>query len=102
MQTVAGVPYAPTDAAPMTKREFQIGMVGTFDVENYGDLLFPLIARAELSQRLGPMNLHCFSYRQKTLPEWPFEVNALSEFPRRVRESLITVLRKSRYFAASS
>ena len=70
----------------MTKREFQIGMVGTFDVENYGDLLFPLIARAELSQRLGPMNLHCFSYRQKTLPEWPFEVNALSEFPRRVRD----------------
>ena len=27
----------------MTTRAWQIGIVGTFDVENYGDLLFPLI-----------------------------------------------------------
>lgn len=66
----------------MTNRELQIGMVGTFDVENYGDLLFPLIAEAELSQRLGPLRLHCFSYHQKAPPDWPFEVTSLSEFPR--------------------
>ena len=66
----------------MTNQELQIGVVGTFDVENYGDLLFPLIAETELSQRLGPLSLHCFSYHQKTPPDWPFEVTSLSEFPR--------------------
>lgn len=67
----------------MSNRKLQIGMVGTFDVENYGDLLFPLIAEVELSQRLGPLSLHCFSYHQKAPPDWPFEVTSLSEFPRR-------------------
>ena len=59
----------------------QIGMFGTFDVENYGDLLFPLIAEAELSQRLGPTRLHRFSYYRKTPLDWPYEVTPLSELP---------------------
>lgn len=67
-----------------TNRELQIGMVGTFDVDNYGDLLFPLIAHAELSRRLSSIQLHCFSYHQRTTPDWPFEVLSLSEFPSRV------------------
>ncbi len=63
----------------MSNRELQIGIVGTFDVENYGDLLFPLIAEVELSQRLGPMKLHRFSYHEKTPLDWPFAVTSLSE-----------------------
>lgn len=35
----------------MRGRGYQVGVVGTFDVENYGDLLFPLIAREELAER---------------------------------------------------
>jgi lipopolysaccharide transport system ATP-binding protein len=50
----------------MSVREWQIGLFGTFDVQNYGDLLFPLVAEAELSKRLGPVKLHRFSYHAKT------------------------------------
>ena len=67
-----------------TTRDLRIGMVGTFDVDNYGDLLFPLLAEAELSRRLGSIKLHCFSYHQKSPPDWPFQVDQLTEFPNRL------------------
>jgi Rps23 Pro-64 3,4-dihydroxylase Tpa1-like proline 4-hydroxylase len=57
-------------------------MAGTFDVENYGDLLFPLIAEAELTQRLGRVHLHRFSYRTKAPADWPFAVTSVTELPR--------------------
>ncbi len=66
----------------METREWQVGIVGTLDVENYGDLLFPLIAEAELAQRLGRLKLHCFSYGEKTAGEWPFSVTSVTELPR--------------------
>jgi hypothetical protein len=47
-----------------------VGVVGTFDVENYGDLLFPLIAQKELAARprspAGAAPLH----RQEQLRLW--------------------------------
>ena len=70
----------------MPQRPHQIAICGTFDVENYGDLLFPLIAQKELSDRLDDVRLHRFSYHQKSQPEWPFEVTSLVDFPRMVRE----------------
>ena len=65
---------------------WQIGLVGTFDVENYGDLLFPLIAEAELTERLGSVALHRFSYHAKTPADWPYPVDSLTELPRRAAE----------------
>ncbi|HZH05032.1 MAG TPA: polysaccharide pyruvyl transferase family protein, partial [Myxococcaceae bacterium] len=70
----------------MKKRNLEIGICGTFDVENYGDLLFPLIAEAELSSRLGAVTLHRFSYHSKAEPEWPFRVEALVDLPRAAQE----------------
>jgi lipopolysaccharide transport system ATP-binding protein len=66
----------------LTERTWQVAIFGTFDVENYGDLLFPIIAEAELTQRLGSVNLHRFSYNAKTLSEWPYTVTSLTELPR--------------------
>jgi lipopolysaccharide transport system ATP-binding protein len=66
----------------MRDRDWQIGLFGTFDVENYGDLLFPLIAEAELTKRLGSVNLHPFSYHARTPPDWPYTVESLTELPR--------------------
>jgi len=66
----------------MSNKELQIGLFGTFDVENYGDLLFPLIAEAELTERLGSVQLHRFSYHRKTRPDWPYPVTSLTELPR--------------------
>lgn len=65
----------------MTQREWQIGITGTFDLENYGDLLFPLIAEAELRRRLGTVNLHRFSYWEKKTPDWPYAVTSVAELP---------------------
>jgi len=38
-----------------------IGIWGTFDLENYGDMLFPWIARVELSRRLPGSSIRAFS-----------------------------------------
>ena len=68
----------------MPDREWQIGITGTFDVENYGDLLFPLLAEEELRRRLGAVNLHRFSYWEKQPPEWPYAVTSVAELPRMI------------------
>lgn len=68
----------------MKNHEWQIGVLGTFDVENYGDLLFPLLAKAELSARLGHIKLHCFSYHTKTSLRWPYEVRSVADLPQMI------------------
>ncbi|MDP9194768.1 MAG: polysaccharide pyruvyl transferase family protein [Acidobacteriota bacterium] len=70
----------------MTEREWRIGIVGTFDVRNYGDLLFPLIAEAELRQRLGAVNIHPFSYHAKEPPDWPYVVTSVADLPERLAD----------------
>ncbi|MCD4527788.1 polysaccharide pyruvyl transferase family protein [Pseudomonas sp. C3-2018] len=70
-----------TLAEPTREADWQVAIFGTFDVENYGDLLFPIIAEAELTRRLGNVNLHRFSYHGKSQPEWPYAVTSLTELP---------------------
>jgi Rps23 Pro-64 3,4-dihydroxylase Tpa1-like proline 4-hydroxylase len=65
----------------MSERELRLGIFGTFDVANYGDLLFPLIAEAELSRRLGSLTLCRFSYHEKSPPSWPYAVRSLTRLP---------------------
>jgi len=55
----------------------RLGLFGTFDVENYGDLLFPIIAERELRQRLDDLQLVRYSYNAKNAESWPFEVRSL-------------------------
>jgi lipopolysaccharide transport system ATP-binding protein len=68
----------------MEKTSWEVGICGTFDVANFGDLLFPLIAELELSERLGAVNLHRFSYHAKAAPEWPFDVTSVTELPQAI------------------
>ncbi|MBV6753281.1 polysaccharide pyruvyl transferase family protein [Pseudomonas chlororaphis] len=65
----------------VTARTWHIGIFGTFDVENYGDLLFPILAEAELSKRLGSVQLHRFSYNAKSQAEWPYAVTSVTDLP---------------------
>jgi hypothetical protein len=65
----------------MRERRWEIGICGTFDVANYGDLLFPLLAELELKERLGAVTLHRFSYHAKTRPDWPFDVTSVTALP---------------------
>jgi hypothetical protein len=62
-------------------RPFRVGIVGTFDVENYGDLLFPLIAERELSQRLGDVEMVVFSYHARSTDDWPYDTVSVTELP---------------------
>lgn len=57
--------------------EIQVGIVGTFDVENYGDLLFPLIAQIQLERRNENIKILPFSPNavSKSQP-WPMDVHA--------------------------
>ena len=63
------------------ERRWQVAITGTFDVENYGDLLFPIIAEAELTERLGAVELHRFSYNAKRSSAWPYAVTSVSDLP---------------------
>ena len=65
---------SPMPGAPQVK----LGIVGTFDVENYGDLLFPLLARAELSRRLPAAAITAFSYNARSGPQWPYDVRPVA------------------------
>lgn len=65
---------------------WRIGIFGTFDVQNYGDLLFPIIARLELSHRLNAVEIIPFSYHAKSFPDWPYEVISLTELPKKAHE----------------
>ena len=64
----------------------RIGIVGTFDVSNYGDLLFPLLAAHELEQRLGPIELVRYSYRTMDNGSWAYDVRSVGRFGRDVGE----------------
>ena len=64
----------------------EIGIAGTFDVQNLGDLLFPIVAETELSRRIGPVNLHRFSYGEKSPPDWPYRVESVASLPRRAAD----------------
>lgn len=72
----------------------RIGMFGTFDVENYGDLLFPMIAENELKQRLENTELLRYSYYEKDRSAWSYGVRSLTELLKNPAElrSLDTIL----------
>ena len=57
--------------------EIQVGIIGTFDVENYGDLLFPLIAQMQLERRIENIKILPFSPNavSKSHP-WPMDVHS--------------------------
>ncbi|MEO8355340.1 MAG: rhamnan synthesis F family protein, partial [Chloroflexota bacterium] len=57
----------------------RIGIFGTFDVENYGDLLFPIIAERELKQRLENVEIIRYSYNEKNESSWYYNVTSLAD-----------------------
>ena len=43
------------------KTIYRIAQIGTFDLENYGDLLFPVILENELKKRIQNVEIVLFS-----------------------------------------
>jgi spore maturation protein CgeB/GT2 family glycosyltransferase len=69
-----------------------VGMVGTFDVANYGDLLFPEIAAHELSARLGAVDLRRYSYRAMSAPPWCYPVRPVDTLADELGELALLVV----------
>lgn len=49
------------DPKDMKAPAFNVALFGTFDVDNFGDCLFPLIVEHHLAKRLGKIQLYPFS-----------------------------------------
>jgi len=64
-------------AAPAPRKT--VGIAGTFDVQNYGDLLFPQIAAAALKRRDRDIGVIPFSVIAKSEPAWPFRVRPVED-----------------------
>lgn len=58
----------------------RIGMFGTFDIGNFGDILFPIVAEKKLSQ-LADVNLQRFSYRKMQADSWCYDVSPIDSLP---------------------
>src|SRR5258708_737746 len=69
----------PLSVLPASQRNLIVGMAGTFDVENYGDLLFPLIAAAALEKRDPRIRVVPFAVNGRSEPSWPFHVRPMEE-----------------------
>jgi lipopolysaccharide transport system ATP-binding protein len=67
-----------------TNDDRSVGIVGTFDVENYGDLLFPLMAQAAFSQRGQEIDVVPFSPSCRSAESWPYEVYSTLDLPMRM------------------
>lgn len=53
---------------------------GTFDIGNFGDLLFPFVAERKLSE-MGAISINRFSYRMKLSQSWYYDVVPIQDFP---------------------
>jgi hypothetical protein len=60
---------------------WRLGIVGTFDVENYGDLLFPVMAQAALERRLESVEVVPFSPNPRSASAWPYDVHSTLDLP---------------------
>lgn len=59
----------------------RIGIFGTFDIGNFGDVLFPIVAEA-MFKRIDPaIELQLFSYREKSAASWYYDVLPIQALP---------------------
>lgn len=63
----------------------KIAMFGTFDVGNFGDIFFPIVAEKKLAE-FGPAEVTRFSYRAKSKDSWCYDVEPIQSFPDRASE----------------
>jgi lipopolysaccharide transport system ATP-binding protein len=62
-------------------KQLTVGIVGTFDVENYGDLLFPLMAETAFARRGRSVRVMAFSPNRRSKRSWPFRVYSTEDMP---------------------
>ena len=68
------------------QRVIRVGFAGTFDVENYGDLLFPALAQAALGARDPRIEVVPISPNGKSGDSWPYAVQPAERLPELIPE----------------
>jgi len=69
----------------------KVGLFGTFDIGNFGDLMFPIIAERKLSE-LGAADITRFSYRAKHSDSWCYDVETIQSFPSHVGDTRLVII----------
>lgn len=63
----------------------KIAMFGTFDIGNFGDIFFPIVAEKKLAE-FGHPEITLFSYRAMSRESWCYDVEPIQAFPERASE----------------
>lgn len=58
--------------------KYNIAVIGTFDLENFGDLMFPVILKKQLEKRISIEPLFLFSLNKCEMPLNPEKINVYS------------------------
>jgi len=69
----------------------KVSLFGTFDIGNFGDLMFPIIAERKLSE-LGAADLTRFSYRAKRADSWCYDVETIQSFPSHIGDTQLVIV----------
>lgn len=70
----------------------KVAMFGTFDIANFGDILFPLVAEKMLRDRVSDLELRRYSYRAKSAAGWHYDVRAIGELERDLPETDLVLI----------
>src|SRR5947208_15695820 len=58
----------------------KIAVFGTFDIGNYGDLLFPYVLKKKIADLAPDVEIDLYSYRRKTANDWLYDVKPVERF----------------------
>lgn len=75
-------------------KSYNIAQVGSFDVENYGDLLFPVVLKYKLDEKLKDTNLYLFSPLGGKMPfadKEVYQIEKLESMHREVKFDAIII-----------
>lgn len=61
-----------------TVKKYNIAIIGTFDYENFGDLMFPIVFKKQIEQRLNLGELLLFSPNSCDMPQNPEKLSVIS------------------------
>lgn len=64
----------------------RVALIGTFDVGNFGDLLFPYVAEHKLREACPDVSVERFSYRTRRTNEWCYDVAPISALQARMQD----------------
>lgn len=70
----------------------KIAMFGTFDIANFGDILFPITAEKMLSDRDPSLELRRYSYRPKDARDWHYDVRSIGQFEKDLADTDLVLI----------